>query len=85
MLDISHLLVVADAYREGTSLPDKTVSGRVFGDQKKLTAMRGGSDITVGRYSAAMQWFSDNWPAGTDWPAGIARPAVSVDAEDTAA
>jgi hypothetical protein len=77
MNDIKHLLAVADAYKAALQIDeDKTVSSRVFEDSKKLSAMRGGADITVGRYNAAMVWFSEHWPEGAEWPGGIARPFV---------
>ncbi|MDH6265514.1 hypothetical protein M2360_000904 [Rhizobium sp. SG_E_25_P2] len=75
MLEISQLLTLADEYARLCVVEEKTVSSRVFDDGKKLRALRGGSDITVGRFNAAMQWFSDNWPEGADWPASVARPA----------
>lgn len=76
MIDIGHLLALADAYKSATGLEDVTVSHRLFGDSKKLAALRTGSDITVGRFNGAMDWFSANWPANATWPEGIARPEV---------
>jgi hypothetical protein len=63
MMSIENLLQRADAYKAATGLDaDSTVSHRVFGDSKKLSALRAGADITVGRYRAAMVWFDENWP-----------------------
>jgi hypothetical protein len=74
MNDVSHLIAVADEYIRTTGAKDVTVSFWVFNDSKKLAALRSGSDITVGRYNAALQWFSDHWPSGAVWPDAIARP-----------
>ena len=76
MQQIAHLLSVTDAYKSALGIEDTTVSARVFNDSKKLTALRTGADITVGRYNGAMHWFSANWPEGAVWPASVARPAV---------
>ena len=76
MQQIAHLLSVADAYKAALGIEDTTVSARVFNDSKKLASLRSGSDITVGRFNAAMRWFSTNWPDDARWPAGIHRPAV---------
>ena len=76
MDQIAHLLSLADAYRVADPIEEKTLSFRVFGDSKKLMAMRHGADITVGRASAALTWFSRNWPADAPWPADIHRPAI---------
>jgi hypothetical protein len=75
MLNIDHLITVADEYGRAAQVEEKTVSSRVFQDSKKLAAIRGGSDITVGRYNAALSWFSANWPEGADWPHDVPRPA----------
>lgn len=70
------LLTVARRYAEIEGVPLSTVSSRVLNDGKKLTALEEGADITVGRFEAALTWFSENWPSG-DWPADIARPAAA--------
>lgn len=75
MLNITHLITLADIYRKATKVEDKTLSSRVFDDGKKLGAIRAGKEITVGRYNAALEWFSANWPEGAVWPDGVPRPA----------
>lgn len=78
MLQIAHLLAIADEYQRVTHVEDKTLSFWVFRDSKKLAALRGKSDITTGRLNAAIQYFSDNWPDGAVWPKGIVRPKVAA-------
>lgn len=73
MQQIAHLLSVADAYKAALGIEDTTVSARVFNDSKKLTALRSGADITVGRFNAAMRWFDENWPNDVDRPAFLPR------------
>ena len=72
---IQHLLTVSTAYAEATTLSRSSVSKRVFNDGKVLDNLVTGADMTIGRHAAAMQWLSDNWPDGAEWPDGIARPA----------
>src|SRR5215207_8450948 len=74
---INQLLTVATAFQAATGVSTPTLSWRVFGDSKKLAAIRGGADIQVRRHEKAMQWFSDSWPEGAAWPTGIARPEPS--------
>ena len=75
MLVIRHLIDLADAYRAAeTGIDDGQLSWKVFGDSKKLSALRNGRDITVSRYNAALGWFAQNWPDGAVWPVGIPRP-----------
>ena len=80
-MNVQDLLRIADAYKEADGLTvDSTVSHRVFGDSKKLSALRCGADITVGRFNAALQWFAANWPEGASRPEGLPPPS----AEDAA-
>jgi hypothetical protein len=73
MLNVHTLLKTADAFQAACSdLSDKTLSYRVFGDTKKITALREGGDITVGRFNSAMKWFAVNWPKGVDVPEHLA-------------
>lgn len=78
MLQIAHLLALADEFQRVSPTEDKTLSFRVFGDSKKLSALRGEADITTGRFNGAVQWFSDHWPDDAVWPKGIARPKVAA-------
>jgi hypothetical protein len=75
MLNTEHLTILADVYGSAVNVEDKTISSRVFQDSKKLGAIRAGADITVGRFNAALEWFSANWPDGAAWPNDVPRPA----------
>lgn len=75
MLCVSDLITIAEHYQAALGIEAKTLSFRVFGDSKKLTALKAGADITTGRFNSVLLWFSANWPEGLDWPAGIERPA----------
>lgn len=88
MLKIIDLLAIAELYRVAAGLSEeKTVSHRVFGDSKRLTAMRShNADITVSRFHAALEWFAANWPEGHERPALLAGFVASGlnDARDVA-
>lgn len=65
MICIDDLLAVAAQYSLDAGVEsEKTVSHRVFGDNKRLAALRMGREITVGRFNLAMRWFALNWPEG---------------------
>lgn len=53
------------------------ISTKIFNDGKTLARVVEGGDVTTGSFERARQWFSDNWPEGTDWPTDIARPLKS--------
>lgn len=82
MLEIHHLILLAAEYARLVGVEEKTVSHRVFADSKKLATMRAGGDITVGRFNAAMLWFSANWPEGSAWPEGVERSTVPAEAAE---
>lgn len=77
MLQIAHLLTLADEYQRVTGVEDKTLSFRVFGDSKKLSALREQADITTARFNAAIQWFGEHWPADAVWPQTVGRPVAA--------
>ena len=73
---VDHIISLAERYGSALSVPASTVSSRVFDDSKKLTAIRdAGADLTLTRYSGALRWFSENWPADLAWPDDVPRPA----------
>ncbi len=78
MLQISHLLALADTFEEYEGLSDTTLSFRIFGDSKKLGALRGEADITTGRFNDALKWFDEHWPTDCEWPDGVPRPKVAA-------
>ncbi|MDB5603540.1 MAG: hypothetical protein JWP25_440 [Bradyrhizobium sp.] len=80
MSSIDALLSVAHAYAAAEQIDLSTVSWRALGDTKKLTMIQDDNrDIQVRRLEKAMQWFSDHWPEGAVWPAGVDRPALQVE------
>jgi hypothetical protein len=74
MMETAHLVELADTYMKVTGLKEVTLSHRVFGDSKKLAAIRGTADITVSRFNAALRWFDENWPETAAWPDHIRKP-----------
>jgi len=61
---VSHLLDLVDAFIEATNVNERTLSFRIFGDNRKLGALREGADITTGRYNAAVLWIAMHAPVG---------------------
>jgi len=77
MITAKHILTLAKAYATSLNVPLSTASSRVFDDGKKLTAIEDGGDITLGRANAAVQSFSDHWPADAEWPPEMPRPVMT--------
>lgn len=69
------LLAVANVYAATTGLSRARVSTVVLNRGATLEAISDGrADVTTGTYERAMRWFSENWPAGAEWPLGVERP-----------
>jgi hypothetical protein len=77
MSAIDQLLRLTAEYERAAGVDTVTASWRIFGDSKKLGALKDGKDIQVKRLEAALHWLSANWPADATWPEGIARPQVN--------
>lgn len=73
---ITQLLRLTDEYERATGIERKTLSWRVFGDSKKLSALKDdGADIQVKRAEAAIGWLREHWPEGAVWPSDVAAAA----------
>lgn len=75
MSAIDHLLRLSRLYMQAEGIELTTLSSRMFNDGKKLGAIEAGSDIQVRRCERAIRWLAERWPAGTEWPSDILRPA----------
>lgn len=78
MFSIAALLTLSDRFCTAQAVQEKTLSFWVFGDSKKLKALRDGADITTARFNNAVHWFARNWPADLAWPEGIERPSPAA-------
>lgn len=74
------LLTVARAYCAARELSMARVSTLIFNDGKKLDLLEQGKDLATKNHERAMQWFSDRWPDGAEWPLEIARPTPAEEA-----
>ena len=81
---ISNLLTVIDTFQAmHPGLELVTLSYRVFGDSKKIDALRDDKEITVGRFNGAMEWFVGHWPDGEEMPDAL-RPYLPAAEQDAA-
>jgi len=74
MITEQSFLSLVDAFGAAAGLEDSTISHRVFGDSKKITAIRNGGSITLRRANDAIDYFAAHWPEGAAWPDGVCRP-----------
>ena len=80
--------LVASTYLQHSPLPVRTVSWRSLGETRALGLfLDGKASFTLARADRALLWFSENWPAGLDWPAEVRRPpsSAAAPAEDAPA
>lgn len=72
------LIAVATQYCDQTGRSVARVSTIIFNDGKKLGLIGAGGDLNTRSFEKAMAWFSENWPAGADWPEGVTRPLAEA-------
>lgn len=79
------LMLLARAYADAVGTKGRTggqalsgISTKIFNDGKALDRIAAGGDLVTGNYERALQWFSDNWPEGTEWPEHVSRPLPKV-------
>lgn len=70
------LITVATAYSEATGASLSTLSTKLFNGGGRLQAIAAGGDLNTRNFENAMRWFSENWPEGLPWPAGVGRPQL---------
>ena len=76
-MDITEsILRVAAVYGAHRNFAPSTVGRIAMGHGRFFERLRAGR-VTIRRAEAALQWFSDHWPADLEWPAKIERPVPS--------
>ena len=77
---VAQLIITSGLFAGAKGLSTARVSALVFGNGGKLPALVSGkADLTTRSWERAMTWFSNNWPAGLEWPADVPRPSASED------
>ena len=66
-------------FAQATGLSPSYISVKCGSDSRLYERLKKGGDLRLKTFRRIVQWFSDNWPADLFWPAGIPRPAPSLD------
>ena len=69
-----------ERYAERTGLSAHSVGRYASGSGDFYGRLKRGRDVTTRRAGRVLQWLSDHWPDGLDWPADIPRPSPRKDA-----
>lgn len=77
MTAITDLLRLTGSFCGAQGIAESTLSTRLFFDGKRIGSIRAGGDVGARRLERAVQWLSDNWPDGAEWPEDVPRPCVS--------
>jgi hypothetical protein len=68
------LLSLADAYCAAVGRSHARVATLCANDGKFFKRVQEGGTFTVATFDRIVGWFSDRWPEGVEWPAGVPRP-----------
>lgn len=78
----SQLLKLASVFEAATGVTIPTIGKRALNDNTFFQRIAAGDGFTLKTFDRVIRWFSDQWPAGTRWPADAARrPAPSHERE----
>ncbi|MCY3878052.1 MAG: hypothetical protein OXF74_02595 [Rhodobacteraceae bacterium] len=74
MIVTANLVELIDAYAEVAGLSPHSVGRYSGGSGDFYGRLQSGRDVTTRRAARVVQWLSDHWPDGAEWPADIPRP-----------
>ena len=75
----SQIIELVQVYADARHLHVSTVGRQCSGDSRLLRRLQGGGAVSPRVHARILQWFSDHWPAGAEWPSDIPRPAPAPD------
>lgn len=71
---------VIEQFTQSTGIHLGAVSSRALNEGKALrNFITGRQSMTVRRADLLLQWLSDNWPKGANWPETLPRPRSASD------
>lgn len=74
-MNAESIMMLCEVYAAERKLTLSTVSTYAAAAGDFYARLKRGHDLTTRRAARVVQWFSDNWPEGVDWPGDIPRPA----------
>lgn len=75
----AHLRRLADAFTAATGVPDSAIGSRAVNHSRFFQRLSDpDNSLTLKTYDRLALWFSENWPEGAEWPAGIERPVKAA-------
>ena len=80
----SALQELCDVYRTAVDRSESRVGTLAAGNPFFYARMRSGGSCTIKLYRRVLQWFSDNWPEGAEWPPDVPRPAPASETREAA-
>lgn len=71
------LVDLAQSYSAFVNLSLSRIGFLAANDGKFFGRLANGKTCTLRTSDRVLQWFSDHWPAGLEWPADVPRPLPS--------
>ena len=75
-------MVLADAYRATNPLSESRLGQLAAGNPIFYARLRAGSSCTIKLYTRVLEWFSNHWPPGLEWPPDVPRPEPAPASSD---
>lgn len=75
-----NLLRCAEAYASAKGMELSTLARLAAGDWRFFKNLNADDKtFTARKYDEVLQWFSNNWPSDTEWPAKLPRPKQTAE------
>ena len=71
---MQHLLNLCDTYIRSKGISASYIGILILNNSKFFSRIEKGGSCTIKTYNKVLQWFSDHWPDGLEWPADCERP-----------
>ena len=72
-----NLRTLSQAYLARRPYAATTLWARATKEARFMDRLEGGKTFTVRKYDRTVQWFSNNWPEGAEWPESVPRPKTT--------
>jgi len=69
----NNLISLASAYGALRQIGETTVGRHCAADGRFFSRIREGKTFTAKKYDEVVDWFSENWPDKSNWPAEVPR------------
>jgi hypothetical protein len=77
----ANLLDLAARYKAATGRSFPSIGDDALNDNTFFARIQKGKGFTIKTFDRVVDWFSNNWPDGAEWPSDVLRPGALAQCE----